>query len=125
MLLLKPTTNRRWNELIGLVWLGLALMVFLSLVSFSSSDRSFHTASASLTSLNWVGTVGAHSADLFYQLFGLCAFLLPLDAVALITYGKGYYRMRDMLAPGSLISIVWIVWITLLMLVLGPYLGID
>ena len=78
MLLLKPTTNRRWNELIGLVWLGLALMVFLSLVSFSSSDRSFHTASASLTSLNWVGTVGAHSADLFYQLFGLCAFLLPL-----------------------------------------------
>jgi len=54
-----------------------------------------------------------------------CAFLLPLDAVALITYAKGYYRMRDMLAPGSLISIVWIVWITLLMLVLGPYLGMD
>ena len=78
MFLLKPTANRRWNELIGLVWMGLALMVFLSLVSFSSSDRSFHTASASLTSSNWVGTVGAHSADLFYQLFGFCAFLVPL-----------------------------------------------
>ncbi|MBI4480619.1 MAG: DNA translocase FtsK [Acidobacteria bacterium] len=78
MTLLKPTANRRWNELIGLIWMGLALMVFLGLVSFSSSDRSFHTASASLTASNWVGTVGAYSADLFYQLFGISAFLLPL-----------------------------------------------
>src|SRR3990172_4880092 len=78
MNLLKPTANRRWNELIGLVWMGLALMVLLSLASFSASDRSFHTASASLTPKNWVGTVGAHSADLFYQSLGACAFLLPL-----------------------------------------------
>ena len=28
------------------------------------------------------------------------AFLLPLDAVALITYSRGYYRMTDMLWPG-------------------------
>ena len=78
MKLLKPTASRRWNELIGLVWMGLALMVLLSLVSFSSSDRSFHTASAVLTPANWVGTVGAHAADLSYQILGVCAFLLPL-----------------------------------------------
>ena len=78
MTMLKPTSKRRWNELIGLVWMGLALMVLLSLVSFSSSDPSFHTASAVLTPANWVGTVGAHAADLSFQLLGACAFLLPL-----------------------------------------------
>lgn len=31
-----------------------------------------------------------------------CAFLLPLDAVPLITYGRGYYRMLDMLWPGKI-----------------------
>ncbi|MGH9385851.1 MAG: SLC13 family permease, partial [Vicinamibacterales bacterium] len=34
-----------------------------------------------------------------------CAFLLPLDAVPLVTYGKGYYRMFDMLLPGAIISV--------------------
>ena len=29
-----------------------------------------------------------------------CAFLLPLDAVPLVTYSRGYYRMFDMLPPG-------------------------
>ena len=35
-----------------------------------------------------------------------CAFLLPLDAVPLVTYGKGYYRMFDMFLPGAVISVV-------------------
>ncbi len=49
-----------------------------------------------------------------------CAFLLPLDAVPLVTYTKGYYRMLDMLAPGTLLSAVWVVLITILMVWLGP-----
>ena len=53
-----------------------------------------------------------------------CAFLLPLDAVPLLTYGKGYYRMLDMLAPGTILSICWIILITVLMVVLGPMLGL-
>ena len=35
-----------------------------------------------------------------------CAFLLPLDAVPLITFARGYYRTLDMLAPGAVISLV-------------------
>ena len=38
-----------------------------------------------------------------------CAFLLPLDPVALITYSKGYYKMTDMLWPGLVISVFWVV----------------
>lgn len=52
-----------------------------------------------------------------------CAFLLPLDAVSLVTYTRGYYRMLDMLKPGLLISAVWVVLMTLLMLGIGPLLG--
>jgi sodium-dependent dicarboxylate transporter 2/3/5 len=52
-----------------------------------------------------------------------CAFLLPLDAVPLVTYSKGYYRMFDMMVPGILISVLWVILITLLMLTIGPIIG--
>jgi sodium-dependent dicarboxylate transporter 2/3/5 len=53
-----------------------------------------------------------------------CAFLLPLDAVPLLTYSTGYYRMLDMLTPGAIISVAWVVWITVLVALLGPWLGL-
>ena len=53
-----------------------------------------------------------------------CAFLLPLDAVSLVTYNRGYYRMLDMLRPGIIVSIVWVIWMTLLMMLLGHRLGL-
>ena len=52
------------------------------------------------------------------------AFLLPLDAVPLVTYGKGYYRMFDMFLPGAVISVAWVVLLTGLLLGLGPTLGL-
>jgi sodium-dependent dicarboxylate transporter 2/3/5 len=64
-------------------------------------------------------------------LFGLpvvftasCAFLLPLDAVPLVTYGKGYYRMFDMFLPGAVISVAWVVVLTALLLLIGPLIGL-
>jgi len=53
-----------------------------------------------------------------------CAFLLPLDAVPLVTYGKGYYRMFDMFLPGAVISVAWVALLTGLLLTLGPILGL-
>jgi sodium-dependent dicarboxylate transporter 2/3/5 len=52
-----------------------------------------------------------------------CAFLLPLDAVPLMTYSSGYYRMFDMLIPGAIISVAWVIWMTILVALLGPLLG--
>jgi sodium-dependent dicarboxylate transporter 2/3/5 len=52
-----------------------------------------------------------------------CAFLLPIDAVSLVTFSRGYYRMLDMLRPGLIVSIVWVIWITALLMLLGPSLG--
>ena len=51
-----------------------------------------------------------------------CAFLLPLDAVPLVTLPCGYYRTFDMFLPGAVISLVWVVWMTALMMLLGPAL---
>lgn len=52
-----------------------------------------------------------------------CAFLLPIDAVPLITYGKGYYKMLDMLPPGIVLSVMWVILMTVLLVVIGPLLG--
>ena len=53
-----------------------------------------------------------------------CAFLLPLDAVPLITYSKGYYRILDMFIPGAIISVVWVIVMTALLMLVGPMIGI-
>lgn len=52
-----------------------------------------------------------------------CAFLLPLDAVPLVTYGLGYYRPIDMFRPGALVSLAWVVLMTAAMLAVGPWVG--
>jgi sodium-dependent dicarboxylate transporter 2/3/5 len=53
-----------------------------------------------------------------------CAFLLPLDAVPLVTYSKGYYKMFDMFVPGLILSGVWVVLMTVLLLLVGPMVGL-
>ena len=53
-----------------------------------------------------------------------CAFLLPLDAVPLVTYSRGYYRMLDMFLPGLVISVAWVILITTLLMLIGPLVGL-
>lgn len=53
-----------------------------------------------------------------------CALLLPLDSVTVITYSKGYYRMTDMVVPGAIISVVWVIVMTALMVWVAPALGL-
>jgi sodium-dependent dicarboxylate transporter 2/3/5 len=53
-----------------------------------------------------------------------CAFLLPLDPVPLLTYTRGYYRMLDMVVPGAVLSAVWVVTMTILMMVVAPMVGL-
>jgi sodium-dependent dicarboxylate transporter 2/3/5 len=53
-----------------------------------------------------------------------CAFLLPLDAVPLVTYPAGYYRFYDMWKPGAIISVFWVIVMTTMMLLFAPMLGL-
>lgn len=50
--------------------------------------------------------------------------LLPIETITLVTYPAGYYRMFDMFRPGIVISVIWSVVVTCLMLLIGKPLGL-
>jgi len=76
---LTPTDNKRFNEMIGFIGLSLAVIVALSLLSYSPHDASFNvSAPVSGQAHNWIGPVGAHLADLLFQVTGYAAFLFPV-----------------------------------------------
>lgn len=45
-----------------------------------------------------------------------CVMLMPLDPIPLTTYNYGYWKMWDMIKPGFIISLVWIVLCVVFML---------
>ena len=82
---LRPTANRRFNELVGLLLLVVAALLLLSLLSFHPTDASLDTASAVARPSNWVGPVGATVADLLFQSLGMASLLLIVGLVSLAT----------------------------------------
>lgn len=78
MIFLSPSRYHRLNEAVGLLFLLLGLAVALGLASYSASDPSWNTATASVHTHNWLGRSGATWSDFLLQLFGLSAFLLPV-----------------------------------------------
>src|SRR5712672_2902041 len=76
-----PTGNRRLNELVGFLMCVSALLLFLALASYSPLDPSWNSASVltgSHAARNWIGVVGAFTADMTLQFFGVGAFLLVI-----------------------------------------------
>jgi DNA segregation ATPase FtsK/SpoIIIE, S-DNA-T family len=97
--ILTPTENKRFNELIGFVGLSLAVLLALSLLSYSPQDSSFNVSAplpSSGQARNWIGPVGAHMADLLFQLSGFSAFLFP---VGIILVAMRWFRSRVLEAP--------------------------
>jgi len=93
------TENRRINELIGFVGITLAVLLALSLLSYSPQDASFNVAAAAPAagpSHNWIGPVGAHVADLFFQGIGYAAFLFPVG-LFLVAFRR--FRSQKVNAP--------------------------
>ena len=94
MRFLTPTENKRLNELIGFLCITAAVLVALALLSYNPGDASLNVSStggADRVTQNWMGPVGAYTADLFFQLFGFAAFLLP---VALSIVGYRWFRSQ-------------------------------
>ncbi|MBI3670952.1 MAG: DNA translocase FtsK [Acidobacteria bacterium] len=104
---LTPTENRRLNELIGFLGVTLAVLVALSLVSYSPRDASLNVSApppGTHPSRNWIGPVGAHGADLLFQGLGYAAFLLP---VGLFLLGLRWFRSQPVPSPvGKMIGYV-------------------
>ncbi|MGC1257234.1 MAG: DNA translocase FtsK [Candidatus Acidiferrales bacterium] len=94
-----PTENKRINELIGFVGLSLAILLTLSLLSYSPRDASFNVsapAPGSGPARNWIGPVGAHLADLFFQFCGFAAFLFP---IGMFLVAMKWFRSQLLEAP--------------------------
>ena len=94
MRLLTPTENKRLNELIGFLFIVVAVLVGLSLISYSPHDVAFNVSAPPVDgplAHNWIGPVGAYSADALFQVFGFAAFLLP---AAILILGWRWFRSR-------------------------------
>jgi S-DNA-T family DNA segregation ATPase FtsK/SpoIIIE len=75
-----PTQSKRLNELVGILLIATAVLLLLALASYSPMDRSLNTAAnppIGRPAHNWIGLVGAYSADLMLQAIGVAAFLFP------------------------------------------------
>ena len=94
-----PTGNRRLNELVGFLMCVSALLLFLALVSYSPLDPSWNSASVltgSHAARNWIGVVGAYTADAMLQFFGIGAFLLVIFPTML---GARWFRSMKVQSP--------------------------
>jgi S-DNA-T family DNA segregation ATPase FtsK/SpoIIIE len=96
--ILTPSENKRLNELIGFVGLSMAVLLAFSLLSYSPNDPSFNVSTPMLAtaSHNWIGPVGAHLSDLFFQGFGYAAFLVP---IAMFLVAMRWFRSQTADAP--------------------------
>jgi DNA segregation ATPase FtsK/SpoIIIE, S-DNA-T family len=116
-----PTNNRRLNELIGFLLCVSALLLFLTLASYSPLDPSLNSASIltdSHAARNWIGVVGALVSDLMLQFFGVAAFLIPVFSAGL---GMRWFRSRKIVSPiAKSLGAVWLVMFLPALLALLP-----
>jgi len=91
---LTPTQNKRLNELVGFLFISLAVLLALALLSYFPRDASLNVSAQSsdgVVTNNWMGPVGAYASDLLFQIFGFAAFLLP---AAVLVIGGRWSRSR-------------------------------
>lgn len=65
------------NEIFAIIFLALAVLVFLCLISYTPTDPSLNTESSQKVQ-NWIWIVGANVAFNLFNAFGWIAFLIPL-----------------------------------------------
>jgi S-DNA-T family DNA segregation ATPase FtsK/SpoIIIE len=85
-------TNSRSNEIIAVILLALAVLVFLCLVSYNPMDPTFNTVSSQKVQ-NWVGVVGANFAEFLVSIVGLTAYLLP---ALIVLMAWRVFRAKDL-----------------------------
>lgn len=69
--------HQRLREGIFLLAISFATFLFISLVTYHSSDPGWSSTGFSNAVANWGGRVGAFLADMIFSLFGLFAYIFP------------------------------------------------
>src|SRR4051812_491839 len=75
----KPKKHSYLNDVLALSVLAISILLFLSLVSYTSSDPSFNSTGfgGGNKTHNWIGPVGAYLSDLLIQWIGVSAYVFP------------------------------------------------
>jgi len=66
------------RESVFIVLLGLALISFISLISYDITDPGFSTTGTSEDLNNYIGLFGAYFSSFLFSFFGLASYFLPL-----------------------------------------------
>jgi len=93
------------KEIAGLIWMTAGIFLLLSLVSFNNNDPSFNNNLDPASIHNFCGKVGAYVSDLFYQVIGLPALMIPF---ACLLFAWRLLKFRD-LHPRTYKAVAFIV----------------
>ncbi len=88
-----PIKHPRRDEVIGVLWILMGLLLTISLLSYHPTDPSFFSLSSDTKIRNMAGAFGAGLAETAFQAVGGSAFLLPVLAFLL---GWNAFRRREL-----------------------------
>jgi DNA segregation ATPase FtsK/SpoIIIE, S-DNA-T family len=83
--------HKHWNEMAALLLFAAALLIVLSLISYSPLDPCFSVSGGGVVR-NVIGITGAFLSDALLRLFGVSAYLIPLlmfGSAVFLSLGKG------------------------------------
>ncbi|HEX9759625.1 MAG TPA: DNA translocase FtsK [Candidatus Acidoferrales bacterium] len=92
------------NELVGFLFVTLALLLSLSLATYNPRDTSLNVAAPPAGDQpvhNYIGPFGAYVSDALFQGLGFGAFLLP---IGILLMGIRWFRSQPLETPGTKIT---------------------
>lgn len=96
---MEEQSSKRLQEIYAVLFLTLALLLLLSLLSYHPDDPSFNRyLSDPYPPHNLIGVWGSYSADALFQFLGLAAFLLPLFFFCIAA--KYFQHLSPAIYPG-------------------------
>ncbi|MGC3957763.1 MAG: DNA translocase FtsK [Verrucomicrobiota bacterium] len=100
-------SHHGWADFIGVGLLAAAVLLFLAQYSFDRGDISTLVNPPNKPLHNWIGWAGAHVAWVFFLMFGVTAYFVP---VLFLAFGLGYlFNFLGYLREHSRWSIFWAV----------------
>ena len=92
------------EEVIGVIFLSLAVLFVLSLISYSPDDLTWYTTSTNIPVRNYINIFGAYLSGALYFAFGHASYLVPL--ICLIFSLKWFRKMEAPLGWSRIVGIV-------------------
>jgi len=68
----------KWNEIYAIILFAIALLIFISFITFDFSDLSLFTSKVNHPIKNFAGLFGAYLGAIMFFIMGLSAYVLPI-----------------------------------------------